>query len=316
MRTRLILALLLATAPAGAAPPDKPVPASAPLELTLEVVPEQPRPGQAIFWLGKLRNVSRRTLYLPARTAEWLHFYAEHRKPLTGGASGHGYMFGPQQMPLEWWPLAPDAVLEVAGALGDDVAECRHGCPIGDVSMTLEMAVPPKLGDDVLDADHIVPRGLRAGAGVSIREATYPLLERSAADAVALSVLGARAAKGGVRVRLRLENRTGAPLWLPRPSRWMATCVLTETAPGGWGVPGSHMGQDVLPLSFKQAVLVQPGRAVVGEVVCEGWSMPRRGTVAVTLAAPEWADARRPVRVPWVWSGVAESGAVSVGVGP
>ena len=315
MRTRLIVALLLISTPAVAAPPAKPLPAPAPIELTLEVVPEQPRPGQAIYWLGKLRNASSRTLYVPTRTAEWLHFYAVHRKPQAGGASGHGYVFGPQQLPLAWRPLAPGAVLEVGGALGDEVAECRHGCSVGDVSMTLELAIPPNLGDEAEDADHIVPRGLRVEAGVSIRAPTYPMLERTAADAVALSVLGVRAVEGGVRVRLRLKNRTGAPLWLPRPAQWTATCALTETEPGGWGVPGSRRGAEERPLSLKQAALVQPGRAVVGEVACAGWSMPRRGTVAVTLAAPEWAEARRAVRVPWVWSGVVESGVSEVGIG-
>lgn len=315
MRTRLALALLLVSTSAAAAAPPKPVPAPSPFELTLEVVPAQPRPGQSVYWLGKLRNASARTLYVPTRTAEWLSFYAVHFKPAEGRNAGHGNLFATQQPPLAWRPLAPGAVLEKGGALGDDLPECRHGCPVGDVQMTLEMAIPPNLGDEAPDADHIVPRGLGARAGISIRVPTYPLLERASPDAVALSVLGVRAGQGGLRVRLRLENRTDAPLWLPRPALWRATCVVTETAPGGWGVPGTRFGQDVAPLSLKQALLVQPGRALTGEVLCEGWGMPRRGTVAVTLAAPQWAEARRPMRVPFVWTGMVESSGFSVGRG-
>jgi len=316
MRTRLILTLLLLSTSAAAAPPAKPLPAPSPFELTLEVVPEHPRPGERIYWLGKLRNVSARTLYVPTRTAEWLSFYAIHTKPESGGAYGHGYGFAGQQPPLAWQPLAPGAVLEQGGALADDIAECRHGCPVGDVQMTLEMAIAPNLGDEAPDADHIVPRGLRVQAGVTIQAPTFSLLERASADAVALSVLGARTARDGLRVRLRLENRTAAPLWLPRPAQWLVTCAVTETAPGARGVPGTRFGAEARPLAVNRAALVAPGRALTGEVACEGWQLPRRGTVAVTLAAPEWAEARRPVRVPFVWSGVVASAAWEVGQAP
>lgn len=314
MRTPLMLALLLFCTPALAAPPAKPPPS--PFELTLEVVPAQPRPGEPIFWLGKLRNASARTLFVPTRTTEWLQFFAVHQKPDTGVAYGHGYGFAGEQPALQWQALPPGAVLEKGGALGDDVAECRRGCPVGDVHMTLEMAVPPKLGDEAPDADHLVPRGLRTDAGVSIRVPTFPLLERTAADAVGLSVLGARAVQGGLRVRLRLENRSGAPLWLPRPAHWLPTCAVTEEAPGAFGVPGSRFGEDVRPLTLGQAVLVQPGRALTGEVACEGWQLPRRGTVAVTLGAREWGEVRRAVRWPFVWSGTAQSAVFLVGKAP
>ena len=186
MRTCLALALLLVSASAAAAPPAKPLAAPSPFELTLEVVPAQPRPGQPVYWLGKLRNASTRTLYVPTRTPEWLSFSAVHIKPDQGGAYGHGNVFARQQPPLAWRPLAPGAVLEKGGALGDDVPECRHGCPVGDVRMTLEMAISPNLGDEAPDPDHIVPRGLRAQAGLTIRVPTYPLLERASTDAVAL----------------------------------------------------------------------------------------------------------------------------------
>lgn len=314
MHTRLIPTLLLLSASAAAAPAAKPLPAPSPFELTLEVVPAQPRPGQPVYWLAKLRNASTRTLFVPTRTAEWLSFYAVHFKPEQGRAAGHGNLFAAQQPPLVWRPLAPGAVLEKGGVLADDVPECRHGCPLGDVQMTVEMAIPPNLGDEAPDADHIVPRGLGAQAGFSIRAPTYPLLERASADAVALTVLGVRAGQGGLRVRLRLENRTDAPLWLPRPAQWRVTCAVTETAPGAWGVPGSRFGEDVRPLELRRALLVQPGRALTGEVACAGWQMPRRGTVAVTLAAPEWAEVRRAVRVPFVWSGMAQSPPFAVGM--
>jgi hypothetical protein len=54
------MALLLLSTPAAAAPPAKPVIAPSPLELTLVFVPEQQRPGERVFWLGKLRNASKR----------------------------------------------------------------------------------------------------------------------------------------------------------------------------------------------------------------------------------------------------------------
>lgn len=328
--TRLLLALLLLSTPAAAAPPPepvaagsaaapaaappaKPVTASSPLELTLAFVPEQPRPGERVFWLGKLRNASKRKVYVPTRTSEWLHFFAVHIPPEGTGGSGRGYAFGQNEPPLEWQALAPGAVLEMGGALADEVSSCRRGCPAGDVQMTLEMAVPPKLSGESPDADHIVPRGLRAEAGVSIRVPTFPLLERTAADAVALTVLGVRAVRDGLRARLRLENRTDAPLWLPQPALWRATCAVTETLPGAWGAPGSHFGEEVRLATLAQAVLVRPGQAVTGEVACAGWQMPRRGTVAVTLAALEWADVRRAVSVPFVWSGFVESRAFEVG---
>lgn len=331
MRTPLLLALLLlallvvstsataapppepVAATPAAAPPAKPVTAPLPLELTLVFVPAQPRPGERVFWLGKLRNVSKRKLYVPTRTSEWLQFYAVHIKPETSAISGRGQRFAQKGPPLEWQALAPGAVLEKGGALGDEVPLCRDGCPAGDVQMSLEMAVPPTLSDEAPDADHIVPRGLRAQAGVSIRVPSFPLLERTATDAVALSVLGVREVQGGLRVRLRLENRTEAPLWLPRPTQWRATCAVTETVPGVLGAPGSSFGEEVRPTTLEQAELVRPRQAVTGEVACAGWQMPQRGTVAVTLAALEWAEVRRPMSVPFVWSGLVESRVFEVG---
>lgn len=179
--------------------------------------------------------------------------------------------------------------------------------------MTLQMAIPPHLGDEAPDADHIVPRGLHAEAGVAIRVTTYPLLGRASADAVKLTVLGARAAPDGLRVRLRLENRTNAPLWLPRAAQWLATCAVTEAAPVAWGVPGSHMGAEVRPLALERGALVGPVHVLAGEVACVGWQMPRHGTVAVTLFAPEWAEQRRAIPVPFVWTGMVESAVFEVG---
>jgi len=83
--------------------------------------------------------------------------------------------------------------------------------------------------------------------------------------------------------------------------------------PAARGVPGTRFGEEVRPVTLGQAVLVRPGRAVTGEVACAGWGMPRRGTVAVSVAAPAWAEVRRAVRVPLVWSGVVGSGVIEVG---
>lgn len=313
MHTRLALALLLVSTSAAAAEPAKPSPATSPFELTLEVVPAHPRPGERVYWLAKLRNASTRILYVPTRTRDWLSLSAVHIKPKREGIYGRGHGFSVQPQPLAWLPLAPGAVIEKGGALGDDVPECRQGCPVGEVRMTLQMAIPPDLGDEAPDADHIVPRGPHTETGFAIRVPTYPLLERASADAVTLSVLGARAVPDGLRVRLRLENRTDAPLWLPRPAQWLATCAVTESASGAWGVPGSRMGAEVRPLTLERGALVGPGRALSGEVACAGWQMPRRGTIAVTLVAPEWAEQQRAVRVPFVWTGMVQSAVFEVG---
>jgi hypothetical protein len=221
----LLAALLCAPALAAAAEPPSP-----PLELTLQVLPETPRPGQRVYWLGRLRNASQRTVHVPTQTSEWLCLDAYHAPPDTAHGHGHGHAFAATQPPLAWRALAPGEAIEVGGDVGDVEPACRRGCPAGNLQLQFELAVPLGLPADTPSPDHVLPRNLRTAEGIRIGPAEHGLLERTAPGAVAARILRARQGKDGLRLRVELVNRTDVPLRLPPFRHIEAACEVA--APG------------------------------------------------------------------------------------
>lgn len=313
MRTVVIALALVALFPSpGNAQP--PAAAPSPLEVTLQVAPRNPQRGDRVYWVARLRNTSNRVIQIPTHTADWM-FFGALRQPLDSrGEFGHGVVEATEVPPLQWRSLAPDAVIERAGELDNDIEECAGGCPFGHYDLWLDVVVPVEHEAKPLPPDHVLPLGLNARAAFTIFVPPAALLERRADGLVELEALSARTVKGATHVRVKLHNRSNTPMWMPKPALLWTDCSVWHEEDGATGLNGNtgFSGSDD-EWSQKDAVLVAAGRALEGEVICRDGPLPRRGSLTLRVRAPGVFVALRKLDPPFVWTGFASSASLQIG---
>lgn len=312
MRTLPVVLALVVSFPAlGLAKPlGKP---SSPLELTLEVAPRNPQRGDRVYWVARIRNASNRVIHVPSRTAEWM-FFGALRQPLDSrGMFGHGVVEADEVPPLQWRPLAPDAVIERAGELDEQIEECTGGCPFGHYELWLDVVVPKAHETAPLPPDHFLPLRLNASTAFTVFVPPAALLERREEGLAELEALSARTVGGEARVRVKLHNRSETPMWMPKPGRLRVSCTLTTEGREVEEEP-QRVGEDVdVEWTQKDAVVVAPGRALEGEVVCPNATLPEQGTLTLQVQAPEAFVPLRKLEPPFVWTGGAVGAVLRIG---
>lgn len=310
---RLVFGLLLgALATAGVA---RAADAPSPLEITIEFAPATPRPGDHVYWLGRVRNTTRQKLFVPKQIRSWLTFGPHLSRPdeVRGMPGGVARAILSEHPPIEWIELAPGTSIDQGGDVGALEPRCSRGCPEGTLYAWFQLApnLPPAITGDA--SDHVVPEAMKANARVAIEPARATVLEVRDQAALRITALGARTSGGKTMIRARFENVSSMPLWVPKPERFVINGCSFTAPDGSGGGQGIGFPREEAPTNGAPFVLVRPGRAFEGEVTCRSLGAPRGGSVTVSFATPMEQEPPPALDPPFRWSGVGELGPVVVG---
>jgi hypothetical protein len=289
--------------------------APSPLQITLELAPATPRPGDRVFWLGRLQNTTRQTLFVPKQIRSWLTFGAHHQGPSTstGMSGGVSRAMLRDPPPIEWIALAPGASLEEGGDVGAVEPRCSRGCPEGTLFAWFQLApnLPPAIEGDA--NDRVVPGPMRASARAAVEKPRATTLEVRDPAALRITALGARTSGGTTIVRARFQNVSSMPLWVPKPERLVVNGCSFTTPDGVAGSQGTSYLHDEDSADGARHVLVRPGRALEGVLTCRGLAVQRGGSVTVSFATPWEHESLPMLDPPFLWAGGGVLGPVIVG---
>lgn len=233
-------------------------PSESPLEVELQITPTNPRPGETIYWVVRLRNKTSNELHLVANIEKELVPWANFLAPSTHVYSVAGRMRSAHP-PSQWVALAPWGTLEKSGTVAELVSECRRGCPRGTLNLRTNFTRFPS---DGLKAGYVVvSEAAELDRVIEIREPVFQYITLHGTNTARIRAIPNA---DGRNIRVQWTNQSPHAIWVARPQRWRLEyrCQTDDSgAQGCEGWPNAMWGNDP-PMTRNDFVLVGAGETI------------------------------------------------------